>query len=99
MANSLTTNPLTITAAMAASLKNTAGAIPTNGPIIIDEIYWLNPASVGDMLVISDGQVTGIKTFRCESANQSQLVYNQGKYNDLQVLTISSGTAVIKYHQ
>lgn len=93
MANVLTSAPYKIDTASASSFR-TQGGLPSNQPIWVSSVYWLNPGTIGDVFVISGGlNLTG----RCEVANQSQ-VFNfvpAIMTGDFTVSTLASGTLYI----
>src|SRR5271157_483725 len=101
MANSLTTNPIVVTAAMTAGYKaGVAASLGTLlGPVLVEKEYWENPGNVGDTVVITDPQSgRNILTLRCEVAGQSQLVdwtSHPKMLADFQVQTIASSTLYI----
>src|ERR1700746_542664 len=69
MANVLTSTPYKINTASASSFV-TQGGLPSNQPILVSMVYWLNPITIGDTFVISGPGLN--LTGRCEVANQSQ---------------------------
>jgi len=71
-----------------------------NDSIALDEIYWYNPANIGDTFVVTLGDGTQvIRTGRCEVANQSQLFSMYGRrVQAIQVPTLGSGTLYIYWH-
>lgn len=90
-------NPLVIDAVMANSFFNTTGHNPTNAPLHIREIYWYNPANIGDLLTITDGSGNVVKQARCEVANQSQVFDMHDKpVQDFQVTVLGSGTVYME---
>lgn len=94
-----TTNPISVTAVMGSSYK-AQGGLPTNQPINITEIYWVNPITVGDSFILNDQSGTLIRTGRCEVGNQSQLFQfiPAKRVSDFIVPTLVSGTLYISYY-
>jgi hypothetical protein len=99
MANGFSSNPIKVDTPFSTSYKTAAGALPTNSELNLLEVYWLNPATIGDTFSMTtvDGNMI-LATGRCEVANQSQLFQMYGKrISDFAVPTLSSGTLYIKY--
>lgn len=95
MSNTLTTNPIVVVSAMSQSLKS-LGAWSSIMPVRVTQVYWLNPAAVGDTFTIIDEAGNTVSTGRCESANQSQIFVPLKRTNqDVTVTQISSGSLYI----
>lgn len=67
--------------------------------LIVEKIYWFNPANIGDLVDIGD-PISGLTllNLRCEVADQSQVIdwtSNPRLWQDFEVGTISSGTLYI----
>lgn len=100
MTNVLNFNPYAITGVMAATFKNSTPITPHAGPIFLKEIYWLNPATIGDLFTVTDGNGNVIKAGRCEVAGQSQVFQMYDKQvTDFQVTVLGSGTLYIEHDQ
>jgi hypothetical protein len=98
MANVLNFNPYKVDTVMTSSFFNSTPIIPALGPLQLLEIYWLNPLTVGDTFVVTDGHGNVIKTGRCEAAGQSQIFQMYGKkISDFQVTTLASGVLYIEW--
>jgi hypothetical protein len=99
MANVFSSNPIKVDTAFSTSYKAVAGALPTNSELNLLEVYWFNPATIGDTFSMTtvDGN-TILAIGRCEVANQSQIFQMYGKrISDFAVPTLASGTLYIKY--
>jgi hypothetical protein len=101
MANSLTTNPIVLTQAMTSGYKAGVAASLGSplGPVRVEKIYWENPGTVGDTIILVDPQ-TGrtLIALRCEVAGQSQLVDWTAApvlWRDFQAQTVGSSTVYI----
>ena len=71
------------------------GGLPSNQPILVSMVYWLNPITIGDTFVISGPGLN--LTGRCEVANQSQVfqLIPPVLTKDFTVATLASGTLYI----
>jgi hypothetical protein len=99
MANKLAANPILVSSTFSTSYK-AGGGLPSSGPIFLDEIFWLSPATIGDTFVMAsvDGN-TVYRTGTCEAALQSQVFPMYGRMiSDFSVPTLASGTLYISYH-
>ena len=100
MANSLASNPMVISGSMSQGYKAaTAAALGTLRTLLVEKIYWENPANVGDTISIGD-PVSGLVllVLRCEVANQSQLIdftSNVKVWQDFEINSLPSGTLYI----
>ena len=111
MANLLNQNPIIITGSMATSYKAQVaggiGAAPRNLPtgqgtlltLVVEKIYWRNPASVGDTISIGD-PISGLElaNLRCEVNGQSQVLdwtANPKIWQDFEINSFPSGTLYI----
>lgn len=100
MANNLFANPMVITGSMATSYKTqVASQIGTLFTLIVEKVYWFNPATIGDVVNIGD-PISGLTllNLRCEAANQSQIIdwtANPKIWQDFEIDTFSSGTLYI----
>ena len=100
MANTLTSNPMVITGSMASGYKAaTASALGTLRTLMIEKIYWANPLTIGDQVIIGD-TITGetLVALRCEVANQPQIIDWTARpklWADFEINTFGSGTLYI----
>lgn len=100
MANNLLANPMVLTSSMSQGYKAaTASALGTLRTLIVEKIYWFNPAVAGDQINIGD-PISGLTllNLRCESANQSQVIdwtANPKLWQDFEIDTFNSGTLYI----
>lgn len=96
MANVYTDDPILIDTKFSSSFKaaySTArGANDTLWTLRVGSIYWFNPANVGDVALITD-PLSGreLCIFRCETANQSQLIQVNKIWSDFVVPQLDSG--------
>ena len=105
MANNFAAQPFLIDTAMVASWRNTAifasGPLPSAHPLHPRQVYWYNPAVIGDTFVITDPTASNIVRLegRCEVDNQSQWFPLPGNtlWPDFIVGTLSSGTLFVYY--
>lgn len=76
--------------------KSSADTLVTtlNG-LTIAAVYWLNPVTPGDTLVIQNEGGSTLLSARCEVANQSQLFQIPFQVGGFKVSTIASGTVYI----
>lgn len=100
MSNNLTSNPIVITGSMASSYKaSVAASLGTLFTLVVEKIYWENPATPGDQVLIGDpGSGQTLLNLRCETANQSQIVdwtANPRLWRDFEINTFNSGTLYI----
>ena len=75
---------------------SSADTNPITGTVVFRRVYWLNPVTPGDTVVIQNASGTTELSLRCESANQSQFLdfENEGLevVGGYKVSTIASGT-------
>lgn len=98
MANDLAKNPYKVDTAMANTLRNTAGARFTPGPITIQKILWVSPVTIADTYNI-DSDIAGSIVDRgtCDTAKRDldhNFIPGQEIF-DFKVTQISSGTLYI----
>lgn len=90
MANDLIANPIVV--------DTVSGATVTK-PMRVSNIYWYNPATAGDLFVITDGGAAGkiLHQGRAEANNQSQFFEFQPprEWGKFSVTTLGSGTLFI----
>ena len=70
----------------------------TLGTTYIRRIYWYNPATIADTVVLQDGSGNEVITLRCEVANQSQLFdWGDGglRLNGSKLSTLASGSVYL----
>ena len=111
MANLLNQNPMILTGSTATSYKSqtagTLGAAPKNLntvqgtllTLVVEKLYWENPATIGDLILIGD-PISGLELarLRCEVAGQSQVLdwsANPKIWQDFEINTFGSGTLYI----
>lgn len=73
------------------------GAVES-GEAAVARVYWLNPATIGDTFMLTDGTGHVILSGRCEVANQSQFFDFSTlpiEVNGIGVGQLSSGTLYI----
>lgn len=98
--SNLLVNPIVITAPMGAGYKaSTSAALGSFQYLLVEKLYWLNPVTVGDLVVIED-LIAGntLAEMRCETAGNSQMIDWTAKpkrWADFQVTTLGSGTLFI----
>ena len=86
MANNVTTSPLIIDT-VASPVGTTSG--------YVEYVYWYNPTSIGHVAVVQDENDRDIARFRCEVANQSQILHVGRDVGEINVPTLGSGTLYI----
>lgn len=77
---------------------SSAESSSTLGTTYIRRIYWLNPTSSGDTVVLQDSSANEVITLRCEAANQSQFFdfADSGlRLNGSKISTLGSGTVYL----
>ncbi len=77
---------------------SSADSSPVTGTVKIRRIYWLNPVTPGDTVVLQDGNANEQITLRCEVANQSQFfnfAEGLGPLNGYKLSTLASGTVYL----
>jgi hypothetical protein len=101
MSNNYNVNPIVLDSTMASGWKALTNLGSPLGAVLVEKIYWENPATIGDVVTITDGFATNPVTLlalRCEVANQSQLVdwtSHPKAWRDFEVTAIGSGTLYI----
>lgn len=65
------------------------------GQVNFDSFYWEAPDSVGDDLVVTDGDGNVVLQAKCEAAGQSQYFFVSGWAKGLALLTLDSGTLFV----
>jgi hypothetical protein len=76
--------------------KAAADSVVTTNTTRFLKVYWENPVTSGDTLVLNDGSGNEIVTLRCETANQSQVFDFPGSGYvavGFKLATLASGTA------
>jgi len=97
----LQSNPLVVTAAMTASLKNYKGpAWVPNGRFRVSKVVWVGSGTNGDTYAITDGAATNASVIAQGTAVTADLGIPQTlninrEVADLQVTQISSGYLMI----
>ena len=71
------------------------GGYGTHKKGFISHIIWLNPTSAGHLAVVKDLGGKEIASFRCESANESQVYPVLGHYDGIVIDDLDSGTIYI----
>lgn len=99
MPNNLAANPMVISGSVTGYKTLTASALGTLRTLIVEKLYWENPATIGDSFTIGD-PISGLvlAAFRCEVANQSQLLdwtSNPKMWQDFAIDAFPSGTLYI----
>jgi hypothetical protein len=96
MANVLNQNPIIISGTQTSYKAATLASLGSFASLRVTKIYWENPTTVGDQMVIID-PATGRNIFRmrCESANISQIATLNQLWADFAVNELDSGTLYI----
>lgn len=99
MANSLTTNPISLTTTQTSYKGAVASSLGTLFTLRIQKVYWYDPNAVGDVVLIIDpGSGIELLRLRCETAGQSQVIdwTNSPKlWRDFACDQLDSGTVKI----
>lgn len=65
--------------------------------IKIKDLYWENPANIGDLANLKEGNGDMFRQLRCEVANESQFTLVENWLNGIIVDVLASGTLVITF--